>query len=113
LLNLLSLDKSRFYLIAISKEQDFDKSIIKHELAHALYYLKKEYRLKVNNLLEKYNPEKLKEELRKKNGYSEQVINDELHAWILASSHKLKNKVSGKLKLSLGKLFNKYNRVKF
>jgi hypothetical protein len=113
LLNLLAKEKGRFYIIALSKDRKMDRSIIKHEIAHALYYLNKDYMLKIMKLLSKYNLRKIQKELHEKDGYSEEVINDELHAWILASSHKLKSTVPMSLKLALNMLFQRYNKVKF
>ena len=68
-----------FYVIAIHKETD-----IKHELAHALYYLNKEYKERINKVINKrlkYFKDKKKKLL--KMGYRIDMIDDEQQAYFL------------------------------
>jgi len=68
-----------FYVIAIHKETD-----IKHELAHALYYLNKEYKERINKVINKrlkYFKDKKKKLL--KMGYRIDMIDDEQQAYFM------------------------------
>lgn len=78
LIELLKYRKDRFYIIGAQ-----NKSVLRHELAHALYDSSEEYRLLINSYIKKYNKkfDKSIKYLLKK-GYCNSVINDELQAYI-------------------------------
>jgi len=57
----------------------------RHEMGHALVYTNNDYKAEVMNILGKLNPE-VDEKLRKyfsRLGYHPDVMDDELHAWIM------------------------------
>ena len=68
-----------FYLLAIYKETD-----IKHELAHACYYLYPEYRKGINKLINK-RLKHFKDQKKKllEMGYRPDMIDDEQQAYLL------------------------------
>lgn len=67
----------RFYLIGTKKG---DILSLNHELAHAKYFLNKEYRLKVKKALSNIDLKPIKDHLR--SGYHSAVFTDECHAYI-------------------------------
>ena len=69
-----------FYLIATYKGGK--SSILDHEIMHALYYLKPDYRKAVNKLLAKYNLKSFYKVLASY-GYTSKVFKDEAQAYIL------------------------------
>ncbi len=69
-----------FYIIGVVEK---DKSTMKHEVAHGLYYLNKEYKKEMNKLLKRM-PKGMKKMAKKyllSIGYCNAVIKDELHAY--------------------------------
>jgi hypothetical protein len=69
-----------FYVIGIAREQDLE-----HEIAHALYYMRPEYRRAVNAAMRRYNTKALARRLAAM-GYHRSVLADEVHAYIVATS---------------------------
>lgn len=77
-----------FYIIATPLGTN--TNILKHELAHATYYLNPEYRNRVAEILENELPkptlEKIKKWLYQEAGdYHKDVLHDEAHAWIMCN----------------------------
>jgi hypothetical protein len=78
-----------YYIIATWRDDD-----IKHEIAHALYYLDSDYKEQMENLnedLDEYFYEAIYEQLYNDN-YCEEVIQDEIQAYI-ATSDKVELKI--------------------
>lgn len=74
------VNTKRFYLIgAIEGEED----VIKHELAHAFYYLSKEYRDEMKSLIDRDNP-MIKDVCKHllSIGYCKEVLDDEIQAYL-------------------------------
>jgi hypothetical protein len=74
-----------YYLIGAGPE---DKDTINHEICHALYYLDKDYKFKVDYIISELDPKLLnyfKSELLSK-GYSKGVIIDEVNAYVCFDS---------------------------
>lgn len=71
-----------FYVIGIHRETKKLNSFLKHEVAHGLFYTDAEYKRKVLEVLSIFDIEPIKEELRSKAGYHEQVLDDECHACV-------------------------------
>ena len=69
-----------FYLVATYKGGK--ASVLDHEVMHALYYLKPDYKKAVNKLLAKYNLKSFYKVLASY-GYTENVFKDETQAYIL------------------------------
>ncbi len=80
---LLGLEK--FYIIGYYKSED-----ILHEVAHALYYLKPDYKEEMNILINKYSTSyktRLKNKYLKM-GYCESVLYDEIQAYSVEENNK-------------------------
>ena len=79
LLALFRKVREPFYVIGIANEQD-----LHHELAHALYYMRREYRQAVNAVMHKYNTTALARRLTEM-GYHRSVLADEVHAYLVST----------------------------
>lgn len=113
IINFSNIDKNNYYIIGALKK---DKDVIKHEIAHALYYMNADYKSEMDMLTESFLKENKKEfnkfvkEL-KKLGYCEYVTNDEIQAYMASST---KNELVDDFKLNyddLNTLIKKYNKV--
>jgi hypothetical protein len=98
-----------FYLIGVHAKGD--KGTLKHELVHGLYFLKEEYRNKVEELI--YNlPKQVRKLMYKKLkevGYSQEVYNDELNAYMSTGLRNNMNyKCIKKCREQFKKLFKEY-----
>lgn len=78
-----SLIKEPFYVIATSSKSELDT--IQHELLHALYNTNSEYEEKIDIALAESDTESLQLHLLKL-GYDKSVLNDEIHAYLGAST---------------------------
>ncbi len=81
----------KFYIIGTRKNGS--PRTLKHEIAHGLYYINKDYRKKVLNILRKLSPKdrkKIDKYLIKNNGYHKAVLADERHAYLMTESQELK-----------------------
>jgi len=105
-LSLFDRNEKDFYVIGIYKGSD--KSLLKHEIAHGLFYTIPSYRKKVLRLLRKYNLKEMRKELKSKDGYHDDVIDDELHAWILTLSLEMESKAPKGLKEKLKEIFDEF-----
>lgn len=87
-----------------------DAKTLTHELAHGLYYTSPGYKKAVNRALKDYPLQKLRKRLLKM-GYGENVIDDEVQAYVIADEVWLKANslpVPPKLTKTLKGLFLKY-----
>lgn len=101
----------KFYVLGYAENA---KQTAKHELAHAYYYTNQEYRDNVNRTLDQVILSNLKVFLRSL-GYSESVLVDECHAYILTEKRYLKGRKLWRsefdeVKEKLQKLFKKVNK---
>lgn len=78
LIHLLKYRNDKFYIIGAQ-----NKSVLRHELTHALYDSSEDYRSSINNYIKK-NKKRFVKVIRylMKKGYCDSVINDELQAYI-------------------------------
>ena len=109
LLQLLRYRKDDFYIIGAQ-----DNSILRHELSHALYASNSKYREEIDAFIIK-NKRKLKaaSEYILTKGYCEDVLNDELQAYITDNDdNELINKTCPSVLAGINKIFNKYNKAK-
>ena len=79
LLALFRNTREPFYVIGISDEQD-----LHHELAHALYYMRPDYRRAVKAAMRKYDTRALVKRLNAM-GYHRSVLADEVHAYLVST----------------------------
>jgi len=86
--------KKNFYLIA-THNYKHEKSDINHELSHAFYYLDDEYHETMNNLVNQCSRKVSITKTLLKDGYSQDVIIDEIQAYLSTSSDKYLAKAFG------------------
>lgn len=81
---------SKYYLIG----SNTDKSTIAHEVAHALFFLDKDYRKKTKEILKKLHKSVYKkaEKVLFELGYDKSVTEDELQAYFSTEFYSLKSK---------------------
>lgn len=111
LLALFENQQGSFYIIGTHKGAKNIEALLRHEIAHGLYYSNIEYREKIKNALVGYDTEKVKDNLRSKSGYNEDVLDDEVHAYIIdgsKSSGDIIKNVPDQLITSLQNIFNQY-----
>jgi hypothetical protein len=109
LLQLLRYRKDNFYIIGAQ-----DNSILRHELSHALYASEPKYKQEIDSFIIK-NKRKLKtaSDYILAKGYCEDVLNDELQAYITDNDdNELINKTCPTVLAGINKIFNKYNKAK-
>lgn len=109
LLRLLGYRKDHFYIIGAQ-----DNSILRHELSHALYASNPNYKKAIDQFI-KDNKSKLKDVFKYilDKGYCEDVLNDELQAYITDNDDsELINKTCPTIIAGINKIFNKYNKAK-
>lgn len=72
----------KFYVIATAEAGD--PATLKHEIAHAMYYLNPSYKLEIEEAFNGVDREMVKKFLFDKMGdYHPDVLNDESHAWLM------------------------------
>lgn len=98
--------KGKFYVVGVSEKAR--KEDVRHELAHALFSTVAPYKKKVNKVLRKFDISSLKYELSQKNGYSKNVLLDEVHAWVIGSPDEFSSRVPTRLKRSLRGIFREF-----
>ncbi len=97
-----------FYIIGIHKKAKTKNQLLEHEIAHGLFYTNNSYKIEVKKVLSQFDVEVIKEELRQKAGYCEEVLEDEVHAYSIDEESNLKTLVPKKLSAELRKLYKKY-----
>lgn len=108
LLNQLPDDGKKYYVIGTFSGGRAD--VIQHELCHGLFYSNEEYKSKVLGLLSEYDNGEVESYISNL-GYHNDVLLDEVHAYISASSDKLDEegiKYSNELKRKLKDLVSQY-----
>jgi hypothetical protein len=106
LLSLFKNEKGDYYIIGIYTTGEED--LLTHELAHALFHTNPDYKKEVLAVLRGYDFTNVRKELLSMDGYCEDVLEDEVHAWVLTLSHELKTKIPKELIAKLDKIFKKY-----
>ena len=80
LLRRLAHVRKPFYVIGLFAERD-----LRHELAHALFFLQRDYRRDVRAALREHNTVRIRRRLASL-GYHHSVLEDEVHAYVLTGS---------------------------
>ncbi|MDA1054395.1 MAG: hypothetical protein O3C40_28475 [Planctomycetota bacterium] len=86
---------------------------MKHELAHALFFMHPEYRRSVMSLLKCYDTKSMEDKLTML-GYCRQVLKDEVHAYVLAEPREIPEADRQRLaplRKELQKLYRRYSRL--
>ena len=105
LINLFKYRHDDFYIIGAQ-----DKSVLRHELAHALYASNNKYATSVNNLCLQFKKDlsKTKKYIKDK-GYHEDVLNDELQAYITDNDDDfIRNNTPEHIIVKFNSLYNKF-----
>jgi hypothetical protein len=76
-------DYERFYVIGVYGNDHKKTGVLRHELAHALYYLDDNYRKKSDKIMRQYDTKDVQKMLRD-SGYAKHVVMDEVHAYGVA-----------------------------
>lgn len=106
LLDLFKYRSDDFYIIGAQ-----NNNILRHELSHALYASNSKYRNEIDSFLRK-NKNKIKATLKyiKDKGYCEDVLYDEIQAYITDNDDsELINMTCPSVLAGINKIFNKYN----
>lgn len=107
--------KKKFYIIGTVENPRTDE--YKHEVAHGLFYVSRDYRTEANKIISKLTRETLKKldkYLHKGNGYDKSVLADERHAWIMVEKPKyflragIKYSEISKVRRALNRLYKKF-----
>lgn len=101
----------KFYIIGISSETEDVENILRHETAHWLFYSDFNYRKEVLDVLAWFDVEILKEELRNSWWYHENVLLDEINAYIVDWDNNLDGEVPTDLSSKLEWLYDKYSKI--
>ncbi len=92
-LELFKEEKEKFYIIGVHRNIKDISKLLNHEVAHGLFYTDAKYHKRVLEIISKFDVGEVKNELRAKGGYSEEVLVDEVHAYALDSVQSLKTKI--------------------
>lgn len=109
LLDLFRYRNDNFYIIGAQ-----NNSVLRHELAHALYASNINYRQEIDNFIKtnkKYLNKTVKYILNK--GYCKEVLNDEIQAYITDNDDAdIINITCPKVIAGINQIYNKYNKAK-
>lgn len=104
-LNLFKDQTKEFYVIGVSLQS---MHLLDHEIAHGLYYTNKSYKKEIINILKKFDTSIIRNEIKGTGGYCEEVLDDEVHAWILDIPNELKSEIPRGLQEQIRNVFEKY-----
>jgi len=109
LLTLFRRLRNPFYVIGI---YDRGATSLRHELAHALYYVDHIYRERVRKAIKNYSTSKLEQKIAEA-GYAQHVIPDELQAYLIGPSEKLARgfRALAPLRRKLRAIFSQHSRT--
>jgi len=106
ILKLFRNEKHDFYIIAVHGKAHVE--ILKHELAHGLFYTHPAYKKEAINIMKKYSLNHIRKELLSLGGYNKKVLNDEMQAYAISLSHELKSEMPKEMKEELTVLFHTF-----
>jgi len=112
LLEIFKNEDGVFYIIGIHKENKKIDQLLTHETAHGFFHTNDDYRNNVKQIISKYDTGSIREELRTKAGYHEEVLEDEVHAYSIDSASRLSTPINEKLSTELRELYEKYLKQK-
>lgn len=107
-LGMFRSERKPFYVIGVAN--DGSHTDILHELAHALYFTNTEYRNAVEKEMRAYDTSKMKRKLAKM-GYAQNVLHDEVHAYLATPGGKLEpsERPLAGLRTKLRAIFKRYS----
>ena len=112
LLSLFKEHKGEFYIVAHKGNPSGKSLILKHEIAHGLFYTNKNYRREIMKIIKKYDLRKLRNGLLSLGDYNKNILDDEIQAYSISLSHTLRNEFPhefpDEMKKEIRKAFHKY-----
>ena len=110
ILHLFRNAKGNYYIIAVAGKKHEHKHVLKHELAHSLFYVNPKYKKKVLGVIKEYEGEleHVKNEILSRLGYSEEVLEDEIHAYSVSLFNELKSDMPAGFRKKIRKLFHSH-----
>jgi hypothetical protein len=112
-LELFKNERGKFYIIGVHKSISDLKALLQHEIAHGLFYTNENYKKNVLKILNKFDVNEIKKELKGSDGYHDEVLDDEAHAYALDSVKKMDveipRQLHTELKSNFQKVLNKLN----
>lgn len=106
-LRLFQNKKGKFYIIGTHGKS---QKLLKHEIAHALFYVSPEYKKEMINCLDKLGSKQIEKQILEL-GYCRQVLRDEAQAYLIENSKKIKmpeNPKAERIRRKMKKIFKKY-----
>jgi hypothetical protein len=98
-----------FYLIGTHRNTAKMTDYLRHETAHGLFHTDESYQEKALTLLSKHDTSAIKEELLSMSGYHPDVIQDEVHAYSIASHEKLDARFPEPLRAELQSIYEHHS----
>ncbi|MDD2680404.1 MAG: hypothetical protein PHO03_06370 [Candidatus Omnitrophica bacterium] len=117
ILDMFKKEKSDFYIIGVCLNRKKEKKTvkenqgleIKNELANGLFYTNKAYKDKVLETIHEFNVNKIKKSINQSAvGYCDEVLDDEVNAYVIGSGLK---GIPKSLRSRLENLYKKYLRI--
>lgn len=108
LLELFKHETGDYYIIGVHGEIQDPKDLLKHEIAHGLFYTSSTYKTQMLSLLKKYDTRAMKKKLRSMGGYHEDVLDDEVHAYILSPSKEFEKLIPEEAREELERMYEKF-----
>jgi hypothetical protein len=109
LLNLFKYRNDDYYIIGAQ-----NKSVLRHELSHALYAYSSEYKNEIDNFINK-NRKKLQKTIKYilEKGYAKEVLNDEIQAYVTDNDDAdIINNTCPAIISGINAIYKKHNRGK-
>lgn len=107
LLDLFRYREDKFYIIGSQ-----DDGVLRHELAHALYFYNEKYKLEIDNYINK-NKRKFKKTIKYilDKGYCKEVLYDEIQAYITDNQDiEIINNTCETVITGINQIYRKYNK---
>ncbi len=95
-----------YYIIAVHDKKD--KSILHHEIAHALFFTDNNYKKEILKILKKYDLKEISTVLHEVDGYGKEVIIDEVQAYSAALHDMVNVKFPEELLREIKEVFGRY-----
>ena len=101
--------KPPFYVIGTHRQTNNMTDYLKHETAHGLFHTDRSYREDARNVVSRHNTSPIEEELLSTSGYHPDVIEDEVHAYSIASHEKLDARFPEPLRTKMQSIYDEYS----
>lgn len=101
-------ERDNFYIIGVHGAFEKPEELLRHEIAHALFSTDKNYKREVLSAISQHDVQELKKEIKQLGGYHDDVLEDEVHAYIIDSTRDFKAKINNELSKKLRVIYEKY-----